>query len=177
MTDLRNDRQAVPPQGGGPAGADLGAPGAYPPAAAGAPTDVHAAPPGRLPDPTGEPTIGALVHDLSVQVPELIRSEMRLAQAELTAKGKRAGMGLGAFGAAGLLAFYGVATLIATAVIALALALPAWLSALIVGVALLVVAGIVALVGKKKVDQATPLKPERAMTGVQEDIATVKGER
>ncbi|HET7682859.1 MAG TPA: phage holin family protein [Marmoricola sp.] len=128
-------------------------------------------------EPDAAPTLGALVHDLSVQVPELIRSELKLAQAELTAKGKRAGMGIGAFGAAGLLAFYGVATLIATAVLALALALPAWLAALIVGVVLLVVAGVVGVVGRKKVREASPLKPERAMTGVHEDVATMKGER
>jgi MFS family permease len=156
MTDLRNDRPAVPPQGVGPAGAPMADPAIEPDAA---------------------PTLGALVHDLSTQVPELIRSELKLAQAELTAKGKRAGMGIGAFGAAGLLVFYGVATLIATAVLALALALPAWLAALIVGVALLIVAGVVALVGRKKVQEASPLKPERAMTGVQEDVATMKGER
>lgn len=128
-------------------------------------------------EPDAAPTLGALVHDLSVQVPELIRSELKLAQAELTAKGKRAGMGIGAFGAAGLLAFYGVATLIATAVLALALALPAWLAALIVGVVLLVVAGVVGVVGRKKVREASPLKPERAMAGVHEDVATMKGER
>jgi hypothetical protein len=157
MTDLRNDGQAGPPPVTGP----LGEPVAGDPMA----------------DPAADPTLGALVHDLTVQVPELIRSELKLAQAELTAKGKRVGMGVGAFGAAGLLAFYGVATLIATAVLALALALPAWLSALIVGVALLVIAAIVALVGKKKVDEAAPLKPEKAITGVHEDIATVKGER
>lgn len=124
----------------------------------------------------GDPTLGALVHDLTEQVPQLIRSEIHLAQAELTEKGKRAGIGIGAFSAAGLVAFFGLATLIATAVLALALVLPAWLAALIVAVALFVVAGIAALFGKKKVDSATPLKPERAMSGVQEDIATVKGE-
>jgi uncharacterized membrane protein YqjE len=125
----------------------------------------------------GEPTVGALVHDLTQQVPELIRSEIRLAQAELTAKGKRVGTGVGAFGAAGLVALYGVATLIACAVIALALVIPAWASALIVGVVLLLIAGALALFGKKKVDAGTPLKPERAMSGVHEDIATMKGER
>ena len=87
------------------------------------------APPGTHADPP----LGALVHDLSVQIPELVRSELRLAQAELTEKGKRVGIGAGLFGAAGLLAFFGAATLIATAVLALALVLPAWLAALIVG--------------------------------------------
>jgi uncharacterized membrane protein YqjE len=122
-----------------------------------------------------DPTLGALVHDLTEQVPQLIRSEIRLAQAELTEKGKRAGLGVGMFSAAGLLAFLGLCCVVTTAILALALALPAWLAALIVAVVLLVGAGIVALVGKKEIKQATPPAPEHAIEGVKEDIAVVKG--
>jgi uncharacterized membrane protein YqjE len=122
-----------------------------------------------------EEPLGALVHRLSEQIPQLVRSEMRLAQAELTEKGKKAGLGIGMFSAAGLLAFFGLATLITTAILALDLALPAWAAALIVAVVLFVVAGGVALVGKKEVEQATPPAPERAIEGVKEDVATVKG--
>jgi len=125
--------------------------------------------------PGQEPPLGALVHRLSEQIPELVRSELRLAQAELTEKGKKAGIGVGMFSAAGLLAFFGVATLIATAVIALALALPAWLSGLIVALVLLAAAGVAAMVGKKEVQQATPPAPERTIESVREDVATVKG--
>jgi uncharacterized membrane protein YqjE len=125
--------------------------------------------------PDGEPTLAALVHDLTQQIPELIRSELRLAQAEVTEKGKRAGLGIGMFSAAGLLAFFGLAALITTAILALDLAMPAWLAALIVAVVLLAVAGAVALAGKKQVQAATPAMPERAMEGVKEDIATIKG--
>ena len=122
-----------------------------------------------------EPTLGALVHDLTQQVPELVRSEMRLAQAEMTEKGKRAGLGIGMFSAAGLLAFFGLAGLLTTAVLALDLVMPAWLAALLVAVALLAAAGVVALVGKKQVDQATPPVPQHAVEGLKEDIATIKG--
>ena len=124
-----------------------------------------------------DPTLGALVNQLTTQVPELIRSEIRLAQAEVTQKGKRAGIGIGMFSAAGLFAFFGLATVIATAVLALALVLDAWLAALIVAVLLFAVAGGFAMAGKSKVEQATPLAPERAVEGVNEDIATVKGAR
>jgi uncharacterized membrane protein YqjE len=124
--------------------------------------------------PSDEP-IGALVHRLSEQIPELVRSELRLAQAELTEKGKRAGLGIGMFSAAGLLAFLGISTLVATAILALALVLPAWAAALIVAVLLFAGAGVAALVGKKEVEQATPPAPERAIAGVREDVATVKG--
>ena len=123
---------------------------------------------------TDEP-IGAVVHRLSEQIPELVRSELRLAQAELTEKGKHAGTGIGMFGGAGLLVLYGLAGLFATAIIALDLVLPLWLSALIVTVVLFVAAGIVALLGKKQVDQATPPAPERAIAGVKEDVEAVKG--
>jgi hypothetical protein len=52
-----------------------------------------------------------------------------------------------------------------------------WLAALIVAVLLFAVAGIAGLMGKNKVDQATPMVPERAVEGVKDDIATVKGHR
>ena len=100
---------------------------------------------------TDDPTLGALVHDLSQQLPELIRSELRLAQAEMTEKGKRAGLGIGMFSVAGLLAFFGLAALIATAILGLDAGLPAWLSALLVAIVLFAAAGIAALVGKKQV--------------------------
>lgn len=124
---------------------------------------------------TSDEPVGALVRRLAEQIPELIRSEMRLAQAELTAKGKKAGLGLGMFSAAGLLAFLGLATLVATAVLGLAEVLPAWLAALIVAVVLLAGAGVAALFGKKEIQQATPPQPERAVAGVKEDVATIKG--
>lgn len=123
-----------------------------------------------------EPTLGTLVHDLSTQIPDLIRSELRLAQAEMTEKGKRAGLGIGMFSGAGLLAFLGLATLVATAILALAQVLDAWLAALIVAVVLLLGGGLLALLGKNQVTEATPAKPERAVEGIKEDIATVKGQ-
>jgi uncharacterized membrane protein YqjE len=124
---------------------------------------------------TSDEPLGAVVHRLSEQVPELVRSEVRLAQAELTAKGKAAGLGVAGFGAAGLLALYGVAALLVAAVAALALALPVWASALIVAGALFLIASVAALFGKKEVAQATPPAPERAVAGVREDVATLKG--
>jgi hypothetical protein len=123
-----------------------------------------------------EPTLGALVHDLTQQVPQLIRSEIRLAQAEMTQKGKKAGLGIGMFSAAGLLAFLGLSCLVATAILALAHALPDWLAALVVGAVLLAGAAVAALLGKQKVQEATPAAPERAIEGVKEDIAVVKGD-
>ena len=125
--------------------------------------------------PSQEPTLGALVHDLSEQTAALVRSEVDLAKAELAAKGKAAGLGAGLLGAAGLLAFYGGAVLIATAILALTLVLPEWAAALIVGLMLLAAAGVAALLGKGKVNKATPAAPERAVAGVKQDVETIKG--
>jgi uncharacterized membrane protein YqjE len=124
-----------------------------------------------------EPSTGALVHDLTQQVPELIRSELRLAQAEMAQKGKRLGLGVGMFSVAGLLAFLGLCCLVATAVLGLAHALPDWLAALVVAVVLLVGAGGTAVFGKHEVAQATPPAPEHALEGLKEDVATIKGDR
>jgi uncharacterized membrane protein YqjE len=133
------------------------------------------APVHQVPDQrAGEPTLGALVHQLSEEIPQLVRSEIRLAQAEVAEKGKRVGLGLGMFSAAGLLAFFGMATLIATAVLAIAEGLPGWAAALIVAVALFTGAALLAVLGKGKVAEAQPLKPERAAAGVQEDVAVLK---
>jgi len=129
------------------------------------------------PDLGSEPTLGALVHDMTQQMSTLVRDEIRLAQVEMTEKGKRAGLGVGLFGGAGLVALYGVGTLLATIILALALVLPAWLAALIVTVVLFAVAGVLALQGKSNVSKATPAKPEQAIEGLKEDVATVKGER
>jgi hypothetical protein len=116
------------------------------------------------------------VHQLSEQTSALVRSEVELAKAELAEKGKNAGIGIGLFSAAGMLGFFGAAVAITTVILALALVLPAWAAALIVAVLLFVGAGIAALTGKKKVQEATPPKPERAMDGVPKDVATLKGD-
>ena len=118
--------------------------------------------------------VGDLVRQLTEQSSTLIRQELRLATAELQEKGKHAGIGAGMFGGAGLVALYGVGALIAAAIVGIATLIEPWLAALIVGVVLLVVAGVVALLGKKQVEQATPAKPEQAMDSVQQDIDTVK---
>ena len=122
----------------------------------------------------GDPSLGELVARMSEQTSRLVRDELRLAQAEMTAKGKRAGMGAGLFGGAGLFSLYGLGCLVAAAVLALAGPVSDWLAALIVGVALFVVAGVAALVGKKEIADATPPLPEQAVDGVKQDVRTLK---
>ena len=127
------------------------------------------------PPPTPQDaSTGQLIGQLTDQLSRLVRDEARLAQAEVTQKAKKLGVGAGLFGGAGLMAFFGLAVLIAAAVLALDLVLPAWLAAVIVAVVLFAIAGVLALVGKKDVDQASPPVPTQAIAGVQADIATVK---
>ena len=123
-----------------------------------------------------DPTLGALVHQLTTQVPDLIRSEIRLAQAEVADKGKAVGVGIGVFSVAGLLGFFGLATLVVTAILGLATVVDGWLAALIVALVLLAAAAVAGLVAKNKVAGAAPVKPELAMQGLKEDVATVKGQ-
>jgi membrane protein len=118
--------------------------------------------------------LSELVQDLSRQTSTLIRQEMRLAQAELAEKGRHAGKGAGMFGGAGLVALYGVGALIAAAILGLATVLEPWIAAAAIGVVLLLVAGILALTGKKELEEAGPPKPEQALDSVQRDIETVK---
>jgi uncharacterized membrane protein YqjE len=124
--------------------------------------------------PPPEPSTGQLISDLTSQISRLVRDEARLAQAEVTQKAKRLGVGAGLFGGAGLFAFFGLAALITTVILALALVMPAWLAALIVTVVLFAIAGVLALVGKKDVQKGSPPIPTEAIASTKVDIQTVK---
>jgi hypothetical protein len=128
----------------------------------------------RFRRPEQDKPLGELVQDLSRQTSTLIRQEMRLAQAELTEKGRHAGKGAGMFGGAGVVALYGVGALVAAAILGLATVLEPWIAAAAIGAGLLLVAGMLALTGKKELDEAGPPKPEQALESVQRDIDTVK---
>lgn len=122
---------------------------------------------------TDQRSTAELVKLAAEQVSTLVRDELKLAQVELAQKGKRAGLGVGMFGGAGLVALYGVGALLAAAIIALAAVMPAWLSALLVGVALLAIAGILGLLGKSQVSKAGPPVPQDAVASVKADIDTI----
>ena len=124
--------------------------------------------------PEDDKPLGELVQDLSRQTSTLIRQEMRLAQAELTEKGRHAGKGAGMFGGAGLVALYGVGALVAAAILGLATVLEPWIAAAAIGAGLLLIAGILALTGKKELDEAGPPKPEQTLESVHQDVETVK---
>src|SRR4051794_11005600 len=110
-------------------------------------------------DTLSDRSTAELVKLATEQVSRLVRDELRLAQTELAAKGKRVGLGVGLFGGAGAFAFYGLGVLLAAAVLGLAVVWPAWLAALVVGVAVFAVAGVLALAGKAQVKKGTPTTP------------------
>ncbi|MEU6171924.1 phage holin family protein [Streptantibioticus parmotrematis] len=118
--------------------------------------------------------MGELVQRASQQLTELVRGEIRLAQAEMKEKGKRYGKGGGLFGGAGLTGFLALEALVAAAIAGLAVALPVWASALIVTGVLAVIAAVMALTGKKQVGRAAPPTPEQAIENVKADVAEIK---
>jgi hypothetical protein len=119
-------------------------------------------------------SISELVQQLSEQTSRLARQEIELAKAEMTTKGKRLGISAGAFGGAGLVALFGLGALTTALILLLATAMTAWLAALIVAAVYLAFAGILALVGKSKVQSATPPLPERAVASVKQDVEETK---
>jgi len=121
-----------------------------------------------------EASISELTKRLSSQSTALARKEIELAKAEIERKGKRLGLGAGAFGAAGVVELLALGALTAAAILALDKAVDAWLAALIVGVAYTAVAGVLALMGKHKVDEGTPPVPEQAIQSTKADVDAVK---
>jgi uncharacterized membrane protein YqjE len=131
---------------------------------------------GNRPPSGGEPetSTGQLVKQLSEEISQLVRDEVRLATVEMTGKAKTAARGAGLFGGGGVMAFYGVGCLLAAAIIALAGVLRPWLAALIIGVALFAAAGVAALVGKSQFKKATPPVPSQATESVKADVEQIK---
>ena len=122
----------------------------------------------------GERPVGELVKDATEQAQTLIRQEIELAKVELTEKGKKAGIGAGMFGGAGLFGLFAFAALTAAFIGAVDLAVPFWAAALIVAAVYGAVAGVLALTGKNKVQEATPPVPEQTVDNVKEDVAWTK---
>jgi hypothetical protein len=115
-----------------------------------------------------------LIKQLSEQVSVLIRDELKLAQLEMTRKGKQAGSGIGMLGGSGLVVLYGIGCLLACAIIAISGVLAAWLAALVVAAALLAAAAAAALLGKGRLRKATPPVPEEAVGSIRTDVEEIR---
>ena len=121
-----------------------------------------------------EQPIGDLLKQLSQETTTLVRQELELAKAEMAEKGKKAGKGAGMFGGAGLIGFLALAALTAALILGLDEAMKDWLAALIVGLVYAAIAGVLALTGRKEVQQATPPVPEQTVETVKEDVQWAK---
>ena len=117
---------------------------------------------------------GELLKELSDHTTTLVRKEIELAKAELGEKGKKAGQGAGMFGGAGLFGVFAFAALTTAIIAALDSAMELWLAALIVAVVYAVIAGVLALQGRNKVQEAGPPVPEQATESVKEDVQWAK---
>jgi uncharacterized membrane protein YqjE len=125
-------------------------------------------------DRASQASMAELVKHVSEQTSRLAQQELELAKAELAIKGKRARIGAGMFGGAGVFAFYAVGALTAAVIIGLSTAVAAWLAALIVAALLLAIGGVLALQGKTKVKEAAPPIPKQATESTKEDVQWVK---
>src|SRR4051812_14621816 len=121
-----------------------------------------------------ERPVGELVKELSQQTSELVRREVDLAKAELTEKGKQAGVGAGMFGAAGLIGVGAFFALTAALILLIAEAVDGWAAALIVAVIYGAIAAVVGLQGKNRVQEAAPPAPEQTLESVKEDVQWAK---
>lgn len=119
-------------------------------------------------------SVGELLKQLTEQTATLSRQEARLAQLELTEKGRAAGKGAGLLGASGLIAAFGLAAVLSTVGAALALVLPVWAAILVVAVVLLGIGGILALTGRAQLGSATPPMPRATADTVREDVETIR---
>jgi uncharacterized membrane protein YqjE len=117
---------------------------------------------------------GELLKELSDHTTTLVRQEIELAKAELGEKAKKAGVGAGMFGGAGLFGVFAFAALTTCIVAALDTAMPLWLAALIVTAIYAAVAGVLGLQGRNKVREAGPPVPEQATESVKEDVQWAK---
>nr|WP_206314630.1 phage holin family protein [Streptomyces coryli] len=115
-----------------------------------------------------------MVKQASEEFSDLVRSEIRLAMAEMAAKGRRASRGGALFGAAAVLAFVAFEALVAAGIVALGRELGYWAAALIAGGALLLAAALCAAAARRQARKAAPMRPEEAISGVQTDLATIR---
>ena len=122
----------------------------------------------------GSASTGDLVGQAAAQISTLVRAELALAKAELAEKGKRAGVGGGLIGGAGVIAIYGVGLALALAVVALDLVWPLWLAVLVVMVIVFAAAGVAALIGRRQLQRIGSLVPQTAVASVTADVDTVK---
>jgi uncharacterized membrane protein YqjE len=123
-----------------------------------------------------ERTLGTIIKDLTADISMLIRSEIALLKLELKDAAGKLGGGAAMMGAAIFLALIGLAFLFVTITLGMiALGLPPWLSSLIVTVVLFAAAGVLVMLGKKKLEGVN-FVPSEAIEHIKTDIDTLKAD-
>ena len=125
--------------------------------------------------PVDNRSSGEIVQDLVENVQEILRSEVRLAKAEITQEAKKAARGAAISAGGAILAIFALGLLLWTAVYALALALAVWAAALIVGVLVGIAAGIMLAAGRARMKQVHP-KPETTIRSLKENVQWLKNQ-
>lgn len=110
---------------------------------------------GTTPNTARRRSLFTLVGELPALTIDLVRIEIQRYKAELSEKGQRIGLGVALFLAAAIVAFFAAGVLISSAVLALALVLPAWLSALLIGAVLLLLALLLVFIGRGRIQAGT----------------------
>ena len=128
---------------------------------------------GHAGDDLKERPLGELLKQLSQETATLVKQELDLAKAEVAETGKKAGLGAGLVGAAGIVGFLALGAFTATLILVLDTFLPAWVAALIVTIVYAAVAGVLGMRGKEKVKEIAPPAPQTVET-VKEDIQWAK---
>jgi uncharacterized membrane protein YqjE len=118
--------------------------------------------------------IPVLLRELGDEIATLVRQEFELAKVEIAEKAKPAAVSVGMFGGTALFALGAFGALTTFLIALIALALPVWTAALIVTIVYGIVAGVLAMTGKKKLQEAAPLVPEQTAQTVKEDIEWAK---
>ena len=127
-----------------------------------------------MPEQGDDRPVAELLKELSNQTTTLVRQELELAKAEMAEKGKKAGLGAGMFGGAGLVGLLALGSLTTCVIAALDTGMELWLAALIVTAVYAAIAGALALLGKQKTQEATPPAPEQAIDSTKEDVQWAK---
>lgn len=117
----------------------------------------------------------ALISDLPRLLIDLLKAELAHLKAEFAEKAKYAGVGIGLLAAAAGFTFFALGTLVAAAILGLAVVLPGWLSALIVFVALLLLAGVLILLGVASFKKMNGVAPSETIDSIKEDTEAFKG--
>ena len=120
--------------------------------------------------------VSELMKQLAQETTTLMRQELELAKAEVSQKGKKAGLGIGILGIAGVVALLALGALTAFFILALDGVMPAWAAALVVAVVYGVIAGVLALVGRERVQEVGKPVPEQTVETVKEDVEWAKNQ-